>query len=372
MRSIFLITKNILKRIIKHPTNILLYFLLPVVSSIALFFLVGLDSEGVVYIAFSDLDHSFVSASIREKVEASDLVIVDAMSNRADEMIVNREVAYSITIPDGFEEDLKNDVTSEIIVKSIDENMGTLQIKNSINYYVNYAKKLYTILGDTKLVKEQMSKTPLLELSSLVLKDEYKEKSATERTFGVYLLLIMLTTFTVAFKLITSKRDGTYQRIGYAPVHPKSYILSNILANIIITAMQIAVVLLILSFGLKVNFYVNPIKIFLIILSFSLVSISVGVLIAISSKDMNNATGILGLILSPTSMIAGCLYPLDFMPEYMRRIAYIMPQRWALDAIMKVQINGTMISVLPHLTVIFGFVILFFLLSVYKMQTIKA
>ena len=43
------------------------------------------------------------------------------------------------------------------------------------------------------------------------------------------------------------------------------------------------------------------------------------------------------LVITPTCMLGGCFWSAEFMPDIMQKISYIIPQRWALDAVKTLQ-----------------------------------
>ena len=72
------------------------------------------------------------------------------------------------------------------------------------------------------------------------------------------------------------------------------------------------------------------------------------------------------MLIMPTSLLAGCMFPIDAMPEAMQKIAYFLPQYWLLDTFGKLQLGGSLGSIYVNLLILAAFALTFTLLTVYK------
>ncbi|MMZ68759.1 ABC-2 type transporter [compost metagenome] len=48
------------------------------------------------------------------------------------------------------------------------------------------------------------------------------------------------------------------------------------------------------------------------------------------------------LIITPTCMLGGCFWPLSVMPDYMQKIANVVPQKWTIQAVETISAGGTL------------------------------
>ncbi len=370
MDKIIIIVKHILKRMIKKPITFMLLFFVPIVISIALFFVFNLDFDKTTSIAVVDLDESEISRVLIDSLEGIDGITVEKVEEEYLEYhISNKHYDVGYTIPSKFQLNLKNEKTPVVeIFSTMNENeLGWISRKTDFTIESIKAALLLETTSDLDFIEilDNMNRGAVKFESEYVV-DRSKEKNATVRSFGIYLLFLLMSTFVVSFKILDEKIKGTFTRIGIAQVHPKIYIIANIITNLFISMLQIAVVIIVLTFVVKTNFYANPLIIYLIIVTFSLCTISLGVLFAAVSSNMNNALALMGLTAAPTALIAGSFWSIDLVPEFMRKLAYITPQRWTLDAIELVQRNNNVIEILPNLLILIGYSSLFFLLATYK------
>jgi len=371
MPNIIIIIRSILKRMYRKPSSYLLHFLAPIIVSVGIFLMYNIFSTAPITIGIVNEDQSQLSRVLIRNIDSTDdIEVVILEDHELEDRIIERSVSYGIVISNGFETNILNEVSPMTDIVSFDQNSGAEWVKELTNFHIENMMLLSKTTSEKSevLLKLDKLEDAFYSFESIELMDTSKEKTATVSTFGTYMIVLLITTFTISFQILKEKEQGTFSRIGMSPVHPKSYILANILANLMISSIQIGIVMMVLKLGFNVNFYTNPIIIYFILVLFALCGISVGVLLATLSKNTQTASAALGLILSPSCMIAGCLWPLDYMPEIMQKIAYITPQRWALDAIELIQKNNQVLEIIPNLLVVLSFTTLFFLISIYKIK----
>lgn len=362
MRNLGLIVKNILMRMFKKPVGFLLHFVLPIVSAIGMFLMMGFVQDSQISIGVADMDHSEISRFYIETLESVEGFSINRLTeSELNAQVMNQSIQVGITIPQGFSNSFEDQVKA-VEITTVKDSETVKWVKSQSDFYLQNMKSAI----DAGLAYDYQRNE--YQLTSTKLSDVSKEKDALLRVFGIYLLLIMISTFTTSFKILKEKQMGTFYRIGLSPVHPRVYTFANILANLVIVAIQVAVLLLSLKLVLNISFFTSIFYLYIVLVMFAFCAISVGVLIASSVTSSNAANTSMAVILSPTCMLAGCMWPIEFMPEFLQKIAYITPQRWTLDAIDKLFYNNGFAIVLPNILILIGFTTLFFLLSVYQFK----
>lgn len=371
MGKIILVIKTILKRMFKKPSSFFLYLILPIAVSIGMYLLFNLEDHDKTNITVVDADQTMLSRSLIGNFEGTDgFDISHVHLSYLHQHMMDTGTSLAYIIPSGFEKAILAGEKPALEILSVGD-QDTIWLDEILSAHVD---TLMMMAEASNFQKKQLYeniyqlKDGRVNYESALIQDEAKKKSVTVRTFGNYMVVLLISTFTIPFQILNEKRQGTFARIGMSPIHPKSYIFANIIANVLVMMVQVGVVLLTLKFILGAVFFVNPFIIYLILILFALCGISLGVFIAAYSKNTNAAGAFMGIIVSPSCMIAGCLWPIEFMPEYMQKIAYITPHRWTLDAISTIQANQNIVEILPHLLVVLSFTLLFFLIAVYKFK----
>lgn len=371
MDKLWLITRMILKRLFKRPSSILLHLVLPVVSSIGLFLLVSMNSGANLDIGVANLDQSSTSYDLMAVIDNNKgFKVHETDAKDMSRSVSERRISYGIVIPSGFEEALLRGESPDVKLYAISSSDQTDWMKQSLNTEIDS----YVQLAAKSTSKEDYQETlRRIETGGIIfesgsLTDESVEKNALVQTFGTYMLLLMISSFMISFRILDEKARGTFTRIGMSSVHPRIYIVANTLAGLLVAMLQIALVLAGLL-ALGSNFYAPVALVYLVLVVFALCSISISVLVAVVSKSSNEANASIGFIVSPSCMLAGCLWPIRFMPDFLQKLAYLLPQRWTLDAVILLQRQASLVRIIPNLLVVLGFTVLFVLLAVYKLKS---
>jgi len=121
-----------------------------------------------------------------------------------------------------------------------------------------------------------------------------------------------------------------------------------------------------MKFVFRINTGISGSAMFIILLMFGLVAISIGLAITAFSGSSYMAGSLGTLIMTPTCMLGGCFWDIDFMPEFMQKISYFMPQRWAIEAVEKLQNSADFSEVYLNLLVLAAFALALILTAAYK------
>ena len=371
MRNLWIVSANILKRMFKKPVNFLIHLALPVVTSLVMFFVFSSDSSGLINMAVVDEDDSLISRAVLSSIDQTGKFnLIRTNEAEAEKMIASNSVSFGYFIAEDFEESILNRNEPAIDVVSVGENEGTAWIRVISDYQIkNIIDMALASDYDMNTLSPMLAKLKdgNLKLVSEFVSDESNAKSVVSQSIGMYIMILMISVSSVSFLILEERERGTFARIGTAPVYSKIYTLSNIFVSLILVTVQICLVLGILSIA-NMNFFMPTYILFIIVFVFALAGISLGLMLAAFSKEKAGAGALISLVITPTCLIAGCFWPIEMMPEYMRKLAYLLPQRWTLDAISSMQVNNDFVSILPNLMIVFGFALLFFLISAYQFE----
>jgi len=337
MSNIFIITKNILYRIAKKRSSILMHIIVPVAVILVMTMLFTSGSEGVYRAAVVDLSKSQTSEYLLSEVEATGkFAVVDISEDEASDYITEGMSSFVLVIPQSFEDDILSGDTPNVEMMSLKQSEGAAWMQQSLNiqisnlkdaaYGANYQKEVYfEIIENTNDSR--------IKLESKKVDDYSGDIYATQPLMGMYLMFVLMSASTTAFLILDEKRKGTFARIGTAPISPRAYTFANVLSNMIILTIQLVLVLVLIKRVVKIDFYTGDFELFIILFSYILCCVGFGVLVASATNKIGRANAIFYLILSPSCMISGCFWPIEFMPDSLAKLSLITPQRWALDAI---------------------------------------
>lgn len=169
---------------------------------------------------------------------------------------------------------------------------------------------------------------------------------------GQLLLFVFLTTLTGASTLIQSRRERVVQRMMTTPMTGAQMIAGQTLGRWVLGAFQGAYIMLASALLFGVSWGHVP-SALVVLAVFALVGAGAAMLLGTLVDNEGAAVGIgvgVGLTLAA---LGGSMFPLEFFPDTMRRVANVTPHAWGYEAFAQLQRHdGTLLDVLPQLGVL--------------------
>ncbi|WBW98933.1 ABC transporter permease [Oceanirhabdus sp. W0125-5] len=373
--KIILMALNSLKIAFRAKVSIFKYIIIPVLS---VYMLIGLgtkDPESGLRVKILDNDRTYLSQLYIDELVENNNIDVYTGEGDTTQLLTSNKIDISLEIHEGFQENTFKGGSPNIVITSIQGSETSVWIKAYSNNLIESFKSL------SKISKED-------EETFKSLYDEYKKEKITVEggwlnrkedlarwtafAMGMLIMFIMYNCIGNTERILRDKRNKTYYRIRTAPVNSFEYIMGNVLFNIIILTIQLCLVLLVVFKIQKADLQIEPWILFAAIMSFGLSAIGIGMTCVAFAKRNSFGGLITPIIVTPTCMLSGCFFPVDVMPDFMKKISYFFPQRWALNAIKTAQLGGDNIDVFISILVTLGFAAVFFLIASLKMRKSKA
>ncbi|SUY47547.1 drug ABC transporter, ATP-binding/permease [Clostridium putrefaciens] len=371
MVSIFKISRRILKQSFRKKSNIITFLLLPIIGVfVALVF--NTTKGTTIKVGICNLDIGHISKDMINTISTNKkFEIIDLKQEDINNLVSNNVVDCALVIPGDFSDSIYNNKFDSIKIVTMQGKEITAWIENDLNYYISNLTDISKVSeGDKEMFDKIYSgyKDQKLKLNSIKLNDESINKGVTKSSIGYLMLFMMLGSSVTANCIIKDKENRTYFRIFCSPISKVQYVFSNVLASLLIILMQIAVILII-SIGIfKLNFYINIGTLIIILVSFGLVSIGFGIIMAAFSKSTAQSSQISNIFILPTCMLSGCLWPIEFMPKFLQSFANIFPQTWVLKAVEDLQHGMTLWEVQSYIWVTIAFAFLFFIIGIIEFK----
>lgn len=373
MRNAMLIARNVLRASLKKKSSFIVYLVLPVLCVILSLFLYSKSGTGTAIVGIEDNDRSVLSADMVKSMSSNDkfkIESIDEKDIKGD--IVSQKIDCVLVIPKGFENSIESGNMQKLHLVSIKGESVTSWIKNYTNNYIGNLLDISSASGGKAKAFDKIYDILKNQGGALVstetVKDKYSGEGTTQESMGLFIMFILVGSAATANFILKEKENRTYYRTFCAPVSSSIYIFGNFIANISIICVQVIAIILFMRYGLKIDTNMPDMQLFVILMDFGLVSVAFGMLIVAFSKTRNQANSLSTLVITPTSMLAGCFWPQQLMPDIMQKVSKFFPQSWVLDAIDKSQ-NGASASAIGFdLLIIFAFAVVFSLISIYKLR----
>ena len=198
----------------------------------------------------------------------------------------------AIVFSERFIDDLyTGDARVQLVVDATDPNMSTSQ--------VNYATGIVSMVGQ-EMMPPNMSAARLT--SDIKLLYNPQMKSAYNFVPGVMgLILMLICAMITSISIVREKETGTMEVLLVSPVKPLFIILAKAVPYFVLSFVNLITILLLSVFVLDVS----------------------------------------GLMLMmPTMLLSGMIFPIESMPLILQWISDILPARWYIQAVRKLMIEG--------------------------------
>lgn len=284
------------------------------------------------YIINEDEDTGITKEFI--KYIESKTVIMDKYSiDEIDDALFYRDINYIIYIKKGFREDILNNKTPKIEIKSTGDYQASLadmivkKYLSVLNVYKDYSLSEEEIIDK---VNEALDEEVSVEVTSKL--DTYSLSKITSYfNFMNYSLLAGLV-FVISIILNSFKNKNINKRTVISSMNYKVFNRYLTLSNLLL-ALVLWVLYIILSFVLlgDVMFSTHALVCIVNSFVFMIVALVVAVLIGNVVNNKNAVNGIVNVIALGSSFLCGAFVPVEFMPESVVKFSKILPSYYYIN-----------------------------------------
>ena len=288
-------------------------------------------------IAVWDQSKDAATASLISKLEASRYFEVEQLitgPGEVEKIFQKGKVKLALVIPPHFNEDLLhfNKAQVQLIADASDPNVA-----NTLTTYAS------AIIQDYQSLITQDKKLPYTIETRVRMLYNPELKGAYNFVPGVMaMVLLLVCTMMTAITIVRERETGTMEIMLVSPAKPFKIIIAKAVPYFLLSAVNIASILLLSVFVLEV-----PVKGSLALLVgesllFTLLSLALGLLISTKVATQQTALfiSLVGLLL-PTVMLSGFMFPIENMPLPLRTVSHLVPARWFYNIVRSVMIKGT-------------------------------
>ena len=183
------------------------------------------------------------------------------------------------------------------------------------------------------------------------------------------LIMQNITMMLTAFALVRERERGTLEQLIITPVKPAELIVGKLVPYILIAFID---VLIILGFGM---FWFNvPVKgsiVLLLSLSFVflMAALGLGMFVSTVAKTQLQAMQVSFMIILPSVLLSGFMFPRESMPKIIQIIGYVIPLTYFLRILRGIILKGVGLSYLwKDVLMLTAFGVAILTLSVVRMK----
>lgn len=364
--------------ILRDTRTLMVLIVMPVVMIVLFGFALSTEIKDV-KVAVYDPSRDAATSRLVSQIDASEYFTVTAFldgedgvldafrSNSADIALVFEDNFYHRAVHDG-------DGRLQIIVDGSNTNIGSMAVFYVSSIVSSFQKELAqeAALNQSAAGGSSVdSVSPVTISTSTRMMYNPQMKSAFNFVPGVMGMILMLVcAMMTSVSIVREKERGTMEVLLVSPVKPFSVILAKAIPYFVVSAFILLIVLCLSVFLIKVPISGSLMWVVLVSLLFILVSLSIGILISTLVSKQEVAILISGMVLMlPTMLLSGMLFPIESMPKVLQWVSYCVPAKWYIDSIKVMMIQGLGIRYcLDAVLILCGFLIVITGLSVFKFK----
>lgn len=403
MKTVWYIAKKDLLQVLKDRSSFMLLLAVPLVliTAIGLAFnnLFGGSSQISITVAVSDQDGGTVGKAIVDalKIDVDQLVITvdqyQASQQVIDQVANNSGVTAGIIIPAGATDNViaaaqsgtapknliqfyalpsNNDpratIVQNIVTSVISAQMAGSAAVSQVNAVCNQpgnhcdqgtidAQKIASSVGQASAV-DGRSAVQTLTAGKAVTINNFDQ---IVPGYAVFFALFGINA--AAATILQEKEDGTFRRLLIAPIQKYALLGGKLLAQFILTLLQLFVLFSVGYFAFHMDIGSWPAVIALLVCT-SFAATGLGILLVSIVKTRRQLNPIVTLVVLITSSIGGAWWPLFLEPQWMQTIAKLGITAWAMEGLNGVMILGKdFTQVLPNILGLLAYGIICFAIA---------
>ena len=321
----------------RDPLLLRLLFLMPILQLMLFGYVVAADVTNL-STAVVDLDRTATSRALDASITASDYFEVTQRPAEADlqRLMDTGRIAIAIVIPEGTQAALDRGQTAPIgvVVDGSDSQVASVGS--------GYASQIIARFNAERVAGQGVDlAAPGIDARVRVM---FNPTLATVNTMipGLVAAIVMISIMAVMGQAVVKERErGTLEQMFVTPIKPVEYLIGKVTPYALLATVQLTVVAMVGVFWFGVPF-VGQISVVAAGLGlFMLTSIGLGLLISLVSHTRQQAQQLMMLLLLPSFVLSGFIFPIDSMPPAIVPLTWFVPLTWAISILRGAFIKGS-------------------------------
>lgn len=306
------------------------------------------------------------TSAIIHQLEASqyfDIVENISSSAKLESSFQAGRIKLAVVFPENFQEQLLHTNAAQIQL------IGDATDPNTSNTLINYAS---AVIMDYQGDQRNQFRVPYMINTELRMLYNPQLKGSYNFVPGVMAMVLMLVcAMMTSISIVREKEMGTMEIILVSPIVPIRVIIAKMVPYFILSAINIASILLLSVFVLEVPIQGSLVLLVTECLLFTVTVLALGLLISsvANSQQVAMLISLMGLFL-PTIMLSGFMFPIENMPIPLQLISNVVPAKWFFNIIKNIMIKGVGFEhVWGETLILAGMTVFFMMISIKKFKT---
>ncbi len=323
-------------QITRNPATLVIMLLIPIVQLIIFGYAIDTEVRNVRTVVL-DLDNSHESREFLNRFRATGLydLMGQVTSDTALEAeIVSGRASVGIMIPAGYGRELAGGRPAQILVL-IDGSNNTIASQT-----MSTAQTLGIRMSIERVSPRRLSQAQLVDVRTRFLFNPDLRSAAFFVPGLVGVILFLVTMLLTSFAIVREKELGTMEQLAVSPVSRGGLMLGKILPYLLLGMIQMNVVLFFAQFVFNVDIAGSLPLLEGLALIFVFSSLGLGLIISTVAKTQLQAMLISFMILLPSILLSGFIFPRESMPLPIYWISALLPVTYFEEILRGIMLRG--------------------------------
>jgi ABC transporter DrrB family efflux protein len=327
-------------QISRDPVTLMLMLIVPMIQLLVFGYAINTDVRDV-KTAVYDLDRRRESRELIEAFENTDYFSVVESVDSDEELnnaVISGRVKVGIKIPPDYSARLASgrQATVLVLIDGSDSSIATQSM--TVSNSVGLSRSLSRLSGGGS--PEQL---PIDIRAKMLFNPD--SRSANFMVPGlIAVILQIITTLLTAFSVVRERERGTLDQLMVTPVRPFGLMLGKLAPYGLVGIVELVTVLAVMRvvFAVPIN---GSLSLLLgLSMLFLFTGLAIGLLISTKAQNQMQALQLAWLIMLPSILLSGFMFPRDSMPVVMQVVGYCVPATHFMEIIRGIVLRGATFS----------------------------
>lgn len=359
MQRFLSIMKKEFIQVMRDKFSLRMPLVLPIMMLLLFGYAVKPDVENIPLVVF-DQSNTQESREYIDKFKVSNYFIPKYAvfsENKLVELIESGAAKAGIIIPSDYAKMLKQNKVpqTKLIIDGSDSTVARTALNSGI-----LISQMYSLSQKEQFLAKKganaAANAPGIELSTKVWYNPNMESVVFTVPGLIALILQNITILLTAFALVREKERSTIEQLIVTPMKSSELILGKMIPYIVIGYFGFLTTFILGTWWFNVPVAGSITLLLLTGLLFVIVALAMGMLISTLAENQLQAMQVTFVILLPSILLSGFIFPRDDMPLIIKGISYIIPLTYFLEIVRGIMLKGIGMKYLwPDVAALFGF-----------------
>lgn len=323
-------------QISRDPITLVLMLLVPMFQLTVFGYAINTDVRDI-KTAVYNLDLGRESRSLLSAFENTDyfhIVEYVGSDEALNNSIVAGRVKIGIKIPPDYSDRLlaNRQATVLVLIDGSDSSIATQSLQASTSVGLTQSLE--------RLTSNLNSSAMPIEIRPKMLFNP-DARSANFMVPGlVAIILQLITTMLTAFSIVRERERGTLEQLLVTPIRPFGLMLGKLVPYGLIGFFETCTVLVVMRLMFDVPINGSVLLLLGLSLIFLFTALAIGLLISTKAQNQMQALQLAWLIILPSVLLSGFMFPRDSMPVVMRAVGFMVPATHFMEILRGIVLRG--------------------------------